>query len=130
MKIRMNYVSNSSSSSFVAVGYLIDDDRKMKYYELSKKLKPEIINQSNNLEEYINEYGLETFSNGVSVIAGCDDNGFSEGKTFVGKFIAKGDSDSDILDDKIVDINEVEDDLKEFNFKNEKLKVITGFFLN
>ena len=41
MKIRVNYVSNSSSSSFIACGYLIEDKDLSRYWEMVKKLVPE-----------------------------------------------------------------------------------------
>ena len=129
MKIRMNYVSNSSSSSFVVVGYLIDDESMSKYYEIAKKLNPELVNKSKNLEDYIFENGYETSGNGLSVITGCGDNGFDKGKTFIGKFIAKGDDDNNGMDEKIMDIDEIRNAIsKEFDFLNEKLKIITGSY--
>lgn len=129
MKIRMNYVSNSSSSSFVVVGYLIDDESMSKYYEIAKKLNPELVNKSKNMEDYIFENGYETSGNGLSVITGCGDNGFDKGKTFIGKFIAKGDDDNNGMDEKIMDIDEIRNAIsKEFDFLNEKLKIITGSY--
>ena len=129
MKIRMNYVSNSSSSSFVVVGYLIDDESMSKYYEIAKKLNPELVNKSKNMKDYISENGYETSGNGLSVITGCGDNGFDKGKTFIGKFIAKGDDDNNGMDEKIMDIDEIRNAIsKEFDFLNEKLKIITGSY--
>ncbi|MBR4315812.1 MAG: hypothetical protein IKP65_02415 [Alphaproteobacteria bacterium] len=128
MKIRQGYVSNSSSSSFVVVGYLIDDDSRSKYYETAKKLNPELVNQSKNMEDYINENGYETSNNGLSVITGCGDNGFEKGKTFIGKFIAKSDDDGNGMEEKIIEIDEIKDSLKEFDFLNEKIKIMTGTF--
>lgn len=129
MKIRTNYVSNSSSSSFVVVGYLIDDESMSKYYEMAKKLDPELVSQSKDVEDYIDKNGYETSGKGLSLFAGCDDNGFESGKTFVGKFIAKGDDDNNGMDEKIMDIDEIRNAIsKEFDFPDEKIKVITGTY--
>ena len=127
MKTRFSYVSNSSSSSFVVVEYLIDDGSMEGYYAMARKLNQELVNQSKNVEDYVNENGYETSGKGLSLFAGCDDNGFERGKTFVGKLIAKGDDDSNVMDEKIMDIDEIKNDIaKEFDFPNEKIKVITG----
>ena len=40
MKIRRGFVSNSSSSSFVMVGYLLKDESCSRFFELAKKLDP------------------------------------------------------------------------------------------
>lgn len=133
MKIRSNYVSNSSSSSFVITGYLINDEDLSRYWEIVKELAPELIEKCNNDFEYFrDEYGYNFSYKGVSLISGNSDNGLPEGKTFIGKFIAKTDEDNN-FDDIIMEVSEIKKELKPFEnyLKNDEtsIKIITGTML-
>lgn len=133
MKIRSNYVSNSSSSSFVITGYLINDEDLSRYWEIVKEFAPELIEKCNNDFEYFrDEYGYNFSYKGVSLISGNSDNGLPEGKTFIGKFIAKTDEDNN-FDDIIMEVSEIKKELKPFEnyLKNDEtsIKIITGTML-
>ena len=80
MKIRTGYVSNSSSSSFVAVGYVLEDKSKTRYVDLIQELVPTM-----SVKEIFEDYGCLFEKNGISVICGDIDEGIKEGETFVGK---------------------------------------------
>lgn len=133
MKIRSNYVSNSSSSSFVITGYLINDEDLSRYWKIVNELVPELVKKCNNDFEYFrDEYGYNFSHNGISIIYGNSDNGLPEGKTFIGKFIAKADEDNN-FDDIIVDVKDIENQLNVYkNYLTDdesKIKIITGTML-
>ena len=133
MKIRLKYVSNSSSSSFVVSGYLLEDKDLSRFWQIIKELVPELVTKCNNDFEYFrDEYGYNFSHNGISIIYGNSDNGLPEGKTFIGKFIATVDEDNN-FDDIIIDIMNLEEQLniyKKYLLEDElKLKVITGTML-
>ena len=61
MKIRGNYASNSSSSSFVITGYLISDEDLSRYWKMVKELAPELVEKCNNdFQCFQHEYGYDT----------------------------------------------------------------------
>ena len=133
MKIRGNYVSNSSSSSFVITGYLINDKDLSRYWEMAKELAPELVEKCNNdFQCFRHEYGYNFSYNGISIIGGNGDNGISEGKTFVGKFIAKAD-ECDNFGNIIMDESEIKKELEPFEnyLENDEtsIKIIAGTML-
>ena len=113
MKIRTGYVSNSSSSSFVAVGYILEDKSKTRYVDLIQELDPTM-----SVKEIFEDYGCHFEKNGISVICGDIDEGIKEGKTFVGK---------KLLD--YYDINEFSDEQFEIDEIKEKLELFEKYLL-
>ena len=62
MKIRLNYVSNSSSSSFCILGFIIDEDN------LPKEVKEKINNENYDIGDFCWIYDREHESNCLSLI--------------------------------------------------------------
>ena len=56
MKIRMGFVSNSSSSSFCIVGYSIDSDKFDDYDDLYEIFKPSKLVCSRGISDYSDSY--------------------------------------------------------------------------
>lgn len=128
MKIRTNYVSNSSSSSFVVVGYLLDDENKSRYIGIIKSHKSEFEDESS--ENIFEEFGNSFEEGDLLILSGNYDNGFTEGKTFVGKTVAESISDEDYISEATINIVEIQEKLKKFEChllpEEFNLKVITG----
>lgn len=125
MKIRSGYVSNSSSSSFVVVGYLIDDESKTRYVDLIKE-----IDQLMSTKEIFEDFGCYFEKNGISIIYGDIDTGIEEGKTFVGKQICEYDLESESFPDVQFEIDDIKEQLEKFEKyllpEEFKLKIIIG----
>lgn len=100
---------------------------------MAKELAPELVEKcNNNFQCFRHEYGYNFSHNDISIIGGNGDNGISEGKTFVGKFIAKAD-ECDNFGNIIIDESEIKKELKPFEnyLKNDEtsIKIIAGTML-
>lgn len=124
MKIRTGYVSNSSSSSFVAVGYILEDKSKKRYVDLIQEL-----DQTMSDKEIFEDHGCHFEKNGISVICGDIDEGIKEGETFVGKKLLEY-YDFDGFSDEHFEIDEIKEKLELFEKyllpEEFKLKLLTG----
>lgn len=124
MKLRNGYVSNSSSSSFVIAGYLIDDENKERFFNLARRAVPALEDYL-TVDELLDREGYEIGNSHIIVKTGNDDNGIECGKSFIGKTIAYSDNY-----EMIVDVDDIRNDLKEYDdlFKDDekKIKIITG----
>lgn len=126
MKIRNGYVSNSSSSSFVVVGYLFNDQENKSAKELFKFINPEI----KDFDEYIENRSNECSGNGLYCCIGNEDNGFSTGKTFVGVWHTNV-GESGELDEKCEPLEEIVDKVSKVKHlvpEGEKIKLITASY--
>ena len=111
MKIRTGFVSNSSSSSFVAIGVTFDTK------ELNK-----IIEDAFNVKEDSDEWYdiiYEGLQDDVRILSGTDDGMPDEETSFLGHVIV-GDENG-YLDESIVEVGEELDSIKK-EIK-EKLKI-------
>lgn len=134
MKIRTGYVSNSSSSSFVVAGYVLEDKDKSRIWQLLKEFKPEIAKKYDNVDDYLMDIGSGFTDNDISIIYGNSDNGLPENKTFIGKFLGKDNGDYIRFENKAVDMEILRNELREFEkyltVDEFSLKVIIGTMLD
>lgn len=89
MRCRMGHVSNSSSSSFVVMGFLLDKD-KYDLLELYKKLLPgKEIEAKNHLYDEEDFYH-DKISNSDMCLAYHSEDGSPDGKYMIGVKLADG----------------------------------------
>lgn len=97
------------------VGYLVEDEKKEKFFEFVKEVCPDIKPE----DDYFSEFGF-TYSGEYEIIAGNDDNAIKSDYTFVGKRVCYSD----------VSVDEIKNSLEKFEKlipENEKiLKIICG----
>jgi hypothetical protein len=111
MKIRSGFVSNSSSSSFVLFGFLLDKE-DYNEFDLLKKLDKRLTIEIYNEDKYaVREEISDKYD--ITIEDGDSDNGISEEKIFIGierfKFDENGYVDSTATDfsEIIKDINDI-----------------------
>jgi len=116
MKVRLGYVSNSSSSSFVMIGIQIP---KEKEDEICKKfaeiLKGEKLTGDNEIYD---------------ILSSSDDYLSDDGPGYIGKVIADISSEDGYMETTIVEFQEAIEEaykiLRPLGFKKEDIKLITG----
>lgn len=104
MKIRNGFVSNSSSSSFVLLGY-----------------KADVTKQMEDDDDFL-------YNSGFDSLSGSDD-GVTDGSTIVGKFIADIHDDDYGVNSQELDLQTILDEvtkLKETIPSDEPIKLYTG----
>ena len=131
MKIRNGFVSNSSSSSFVAKGYLVNSIDIEKVCEFIKELAPDIYetvkkNSEVNTEEFVCEAG-SFYRFPVSIKKGNSENGIPEGDWFIGEDFIIGD-ESGYLPEKIIKVTPSDNlkKLKDLLGINQELVIVVG----
>ena len=97
------------------VGYLVEDEKKEKFFEFVNVICPDIKPE----DDYFSEFGF-TYSGEYEIIAGNDDNAIESDYTFVGKRVCYSD----------VSVDEIKNSLEKFEKlipENERiLKIICG----
>jgi hypothetical protein len=98
------------------VGYLVEDEKKEKFFEFVNKVCPDIKPE----DDYFSEFGFTYDCDGYEIIAGNNDNAIESHYTFVGKRVG-------YLD---VSVDEIKNSLEKFEKlipENERiLKIICG----
>lgn len=100
MKVRNGFVSNSSSSSFIAVGIEFPKSELKRIFEI--------------FGAFFDEDESECDYKGFKIILGNDDNGVRRDKILVSRFYTEADSEcGGYLDDHSLNVKEVENAFKE-----------------
>ena len=133
MKTRNGFVSNSSSSSFVVIGRLIDSDKMNKIGILQSLYTPEEIDSMipkgyrikkwSTLSEKEKEDAYYNINRCPFAILEGDDEGIPEGKICVGKCISH--SCHEQMEFSCTDVKEVDKELKKAGLDGP-IQVITG----
>lgn len=145
MKYRSGFVSNSSSCSFLLVGFILDEkfevnsakerfEFMMKEYDnCSDYVRQQLYNirnlkeEDDNFEDYVNDLWYSDFipNSDFKIINDLEQGGI-EGKTIIGKELNSWDDcDYPDINLSVDDINKIGDEVKErFNIDDCEVKVI------
>ena len=137
MKYRHGFVSNSSSSSFVAKGIILDDDKLDKVEIMDKfgfDYKSFLEEYSNDIDNIFHEEFLwgPIYNNKVFVKTSSED-GIPDGTIAIGEYIFRGDSDDNYISEFIVDKDtisnispELEKTINKFGYTKDDIKFFGG----
>lgn len=129
MKIRAGFVSNSSSSSFVLKGYLVDELDVQKAISFVRENYPEIYERVSAHENSLDEGFLRECIDSLPILIEQGDsyNGIPNGDWFIGKVLQESD-ESLYLDNEVIDFQPSNDldALKEYFGIDSEIKVIVG----
>lgn len=109
MKLRAGFISNSSSSSYVVVGYMIDDDGISAISNIVRRLFPtEVINSQDELFDLL--YEQDKYFIGWN-----SDHGTPSGKILVGHLISDISSECPEMQNNLIPFAKIEEIIKELH---------------
>lgn len=131
MKIRNGFVSNSSSSSFVLKGFLLDDIDIKKTIDFIQEYYPVVYAEVCKYAEPVDEEFIHeaSYNDGMTlkIKRGNSENGIPEGEWFIGKEL-QSTGDDGYLENEIIDF-QLSNDLtlaKDIFGIESDVKVIVG----
>lgn len=137
MKYRHGFVSNSSSSSFVAKVIILDDDKLDKVEIMDKfdfDYKSFLEEYDNDIDNIFHEEFLwgPIYNNKVFVKTSSED-GIPDGKIAIGEYIFRGDEDDNYISGFIIDKDnisnispELEKTINKFGYTKDDIKFFGG----
>ena len=134
MKIREGFVSNSSSSSFVLKGYLVDNFDPEKAVGFIRENYPDLYTRAVDATDGSAEEILYEWNNFIHTPIifkqNDEDYGIPEGECFIGKLLQRSSSDDGGLDNMIVDFQPSNDLalVKESLGIESEIKVLVGTY--
>lgn len=139
MKYRHGFVSNSSSSSFIAKGIILDDD-KIDEKDIMDKFgfdyKQYLKDYGNDIHNiFVEEFLWGELDKGKIFVKTSSEDGIPDGTFAVGEYLFRGDDYCDMTDfvidkENICDISpELEEVISKFGYTKDNIKFFGGTML-
>lgn len=139
MKYRHGFVSNSSSSSFIAKGIILDDD-KIDEKDIMDKFgfdyKQYLEDYGNDIHNiFVEEFLWGELDKGKIFVKTSSEDGIPDGTFAVGEYLFRGDDYCDMTDfvidkENICDISpELEEVISKFGYTKDNIKFFGGTML-
>lgn len=139
MKYRNGFVSNSSSSSFIAKGIILDDD-KIDEKDIMDKFgfdyKQYLEDYGNDIHNiFVEEFLWGELDKGKIFVKTSSEDGIPDGTFAVGEYLFRGDDYCDMTDfvidkENICDISpELEEVISKFGYTKDNIKFFGGTML-
>ena len=139
MKYRHGFVSNSSSSSFIAKGIILDDD-KIDEKDIMDKFgfdyKQYLEDYGNDIHNiFVEEFLWGELDKGKIFVKTSSEDGIPDGTFAVGEYLFRGDDYCDMTDfvidkENICDISpELEEVISKFGYTKDDIKFFGGTML-
>lgn len=136
MKYRHGFVSNSSSSSFIAKGIILDDD-KIDEKDIMDKFgfdyKQYLEDYGNDIHNiFVEEFLWGELDTGKIFVKTSSEDGIPDGTFAVGEYLFRGDDYCDMTDfvidkENICDISpELEETISRFGYTKDDIKFFGG----
>lgn len=123
MKRKSDFITNSSSTSFIFIGWVIDPGDRVK--EIVKEQMEIFGSEEYDPELKPYENLMEVYNGKVSITLGDGENGLAEDKIFIGINNSISDDDYEPCEYSIKDVMDIDPKLAEC-FNSNDIKIITG----